>query len=313
MNYLPVLHLQWYVILQYMTTPWKHRFSAALLTVDVESHVAACNQGVHDLIALFPCADNTLPPDIVFTITMHHADMILTMNGKHVWQGCDAGEIVAAFELNFYRRMIGSLTTGLVSMHAATIDVNGRRLTCAGTSGAGKSSLCTRALLAGGSYFSDEFTLLDTSGCVLPFPRPLQWSEEHHPAFPIHTMMQSGLFTRASYRFADKHGDSVTSFLWLPEHVANSPAPLDVILLPHYASTAPPANITPLNRSQALLELSDHLHYAPSTIESVRLLHARIPLNVCFYRLVFSDVHAAWNILAENGIIQRDAVLLSTA
>jgi len=229
--------------------------------------------------------------------------MILTLDGEEVWQGSDAGEMVAAFEVSFYRRIIGSLTSGLISMHAATVDVGGRRLTFSGASGAGKSSLCTRALLAGGIYFSDEFTILDESGCVVPFPRPLQWCGEKHPAFPMSEMMQSGLFKYATYSFPDNNGHTVTSLLWLPEHVACTPSTLDVILLPRYAPTAPPAEITLLNRSQALLEMSERLHHESSPIENIRLLHARIPLSSCFYRLVFSDVHAAWEALIEGGII----------
>jgi len=282
---------------------WSWKFFAATKCIHACGDIAACKKGIHALTALFQPAGDDASPDIAFVIRKRHADMVLTINGELAWQGRDAGEMVAAFEMNFYNRIIDALPAELISLHAATVAVRGLCLSCAGASGAGKSSLCTRMLLAGGTYFSDEYTLLDKAGRVLPFPRPLQWSEEVHPAFSTQSILDSGLLRRTAYRFPDKDGRMVTSVLWHPAHVARAPVQINIVLLPRYASSSPAAEITPLHRSQALLELTGHLHQIRPAIENVRLLHARIPSSVRFYRLIFSDVHAAWRALMKT-IIQ---------
>ncbi len=268
--------------------------------VRIEGNVPACRKILHDLIALFPDADEGAPPDVVFGIRIHGGQLRLTLNGKCLWQGRHAGETAAAFEWHFYKWLVESLPCGLLSLHAATVSFRDRTLTFAGASGAGKSSLCTRALLAGGVYFSDEFTLLDEMGHVIPFPRPLQWSEDVHPAFSTQSILDSGLFTRSAYTFPDKDGRRVASVLWHPSRIARKPAPMEIVVLPQHGAEAPAAECKRLQRSQALLELAACVHQRPFGGDSVRLLHERIPPGVCFYRLVFSDVHAAWRRLLEN-------------
>jgi len=216
------------------------------------------------------------------------------LDDESLWQGKDAGEVVAAFEYEFYNRVISALYPPLISLHASTVSINGTCITCAGISGAGKSSLCTEALLHGAAYFSDEFTLLDVTGRIVPFPRPLQWGSEEHPAFSHETMLASGLFHKASYRFPDRSGNTVTSLLWHPEHLAKAPEPMCIVLLPQYDATSSTATLTGLRRSQSIMELAAHVHHNLPPTERIRRLHEQIPDQTAFYRLSFSDVHAAW-------------------
>lgn len=61
-----------------------------------------------------------------------------------------------------------------VAVHAGVVAVADQCVVLPGRSRAGKSTL-TRALLqAGASYFSDEYALLDPTGTVHAFPRPLR-------------------------------------------------------------------------------------------------------------------------------------------
>jgi len=263
------------------------------MAVGIECEESGCMQGIADLTVLFPASHQSVP-DILFSIQPSAGIFQLTLDDELLWQGKDAGEVVAAFEYEFYNRTITALYPPLISLHASTVSLNGTCITCAGASGAGKSSLCTEALLQGAAYFSDEFTLLDRTGQITPFPRPLQWGSEEHPVFSHETMLKSGLFNKASYRFPDRAGSTVTSLLWHPEHLANAPEPMRIVLLPQYDAKNSAAALTGLRRSQGIMELAAHVHHNLPPAERIRRLHERIPDQAVFYRLSFSDVHAAW-------------------
>jgi len=275
------------------TACWKRQVSIAHIHVGIECETSGCVQGIADLTALFPLSRQSAP-DMLFSIKPSAGMLQLTWDDTLLWQGKDAGEMVAAFEYEFYNRVVGALYPPLLSLHACTVSLNDTCITCAGISGAGKSSLCTEALLQGASYFSDEFTLLDEAGYITPFPRPLQWGLETHPAFPHADMHDSGIFEEACYAFPDQQGKLVTSLLWHPKHLASEPEPMRIVLLPQYDGTAPAATLTPLRRSQGVMELAAHVHHNIPPAERIRRLHERIPKQATFYRLPFSDVHAAW-------------------
>jgi len=74
---------------------------------------------------------------------------------------------------------------------------------------------------------------------------------------------------------------------------------MHLILLPSYEASAPPAALTRLRRSQGIMELAAHIHHGLPPAERIRLLHARIPGEAEFHRLIFSDVHAAWEQIEE--------------
>jgi len=276
-----------------MMPVWRKQISIAHLDICMECHVPDCVHGISALTVLFPVSGDSVP-DMFFSIHSVGSRIKLSLDGALLWQGEDAGEVVAAFEYEFYNRVIDALHPSLISLHASTVSAGNICVTCAGLSGAGKSSLCTEALLQGASYFSDEFTLLNESGYITPFPRPLQWDCGEHPAFSHETMLASGLFKRGSYRFPDSKGKTVTSLLWYPEHLANAPEMMRIVLFPRYDAAASAAALAELRRSQGIMELAAHIHYPLPLAGRIRLLHAWVPVQTIFYRLTFSDVHVAW-------------------
>ena len=62
---------------------------------------------------------------------------------------------------------------GLIFIHAGVVSFDGRAILVPGRSLAGKSTLVEALVRAGGTYYSDEFALLDSSSGVLPYPRAL--------------------------------------------------------------------------------------------------------------------------------------------
>jgi len=268
--------------------------SIAHLHVRIHCESPACCEGIEALTALFEHTQATEHPDICFTLRMVDGGTVLTCNGEHIWQGEEAGEVVAAFEWALYNRAINMLHPRFISLHAATVGWQGHAITIAGASGAGKSSLCTAALLHGADYFSDEYSLLDQQGRITPFPRPLQWGGETHPAFTNQAMHDSGLFAEGRYSFTAHDGQAITSLLWHPRHLAGEPVPLSLLLLPRFDAAAEPATCEPLARSQALMELAAEMHHKLPVRGRLRELNSRIPAATRMLRLVFSDVHAAW-------------------
>lgn len=272
---------------------------AGQLAVDVRCDVDACVDGLRALLALFEHPASRSPSSLNLSIAGIDDDIELRCNGRHIWQGKEAGEIVAAFEWTFYNECIAVLFPRYVSLHAATVLWQGNGISIAGASGAGKSSLCTAALLAGAEYFSDEYSLLDEDGCITPFPRPLQWDGEEHPAFARQGMQESGLFNMGGYAFTAHDGRPVRSLLWLPKRLARTPARLSMLLLPRFDAAAAGASCESLPRSQALMELAAEMHHRLPVGERLRELHHRIPADTRIVRLVFADVHAAWQRVGE--------------
>lgn len=262
--------------------------------VRISCMAEACVAGIRALTKLFGLHEGGGSPALYFRLEARDKTMQLTCNGEHIWQGEEPGELVAAFEWAFYNRTIDLLYPHFVSLHAASVNWHGHVITIAGHSGAGKSSLCTAALLSGAEYFSDEYSLLDVSGRITPFPRPLQWGGESHPAFPLHAMRDSGLFDEARYSFTGRDNQAVTSLLWHPARLADEEREMGLLLMPRFDVTAQDVQCEALPRSQALMELAAEMHHKLPVAERLRQLHRRIPQQIPMYRLVFSDVHRAW-------------------
>jgi hypothetical protein len=266
----------------------------AHLHVRIRCAVPACSEGIEALTALYPHSVDVHDTDLCFTFKPFGHGATLDCNGEHIWQGEEAGEVIAAFEFAFYNRTIAALYPFVVSLHAATVSWQGHGITIAGTSGAGKSSLCTAALLNGADYFSDEYSLLDETGRITPYPRPLQWDNNEHPAFSRQDMYDSGLFGEGGYAFTGQDGKPVASLLWHPRRLATAPVKLSLLLLPRFDPNIEGVSNEPMARSQVLMELAEEMHHKLSVQERLRELNQRIPHSTKFERLVFSDVHQAW-------------------
>lgn len=66
-----------------------------------------------------------------------------------------------------------SRLTNWRAIHAGAVLLHGKALLLPGATHAGKSSLVAELSMRGATYFSDEYALIDSEGCVHPYPRPL--------------------------------------------------------------------------------------------------------------------------------------------
>jgi len=62
---------------------------------------------------------------------------------------------------------------GLIFVHAGAVAWNGRAIVVPGSTLAGKSSLVSALVLAGATYYSDEYTVIGPDGMVRPYARML--------------------------------------------------------------------------------------------------------------------------------------------
>ena len=73
-----------------------------------------------------------------------------------------------------------------VFLHAGVVSFGGKALLLPGRSFAGKSTLVAALVAAGGTYYSDEYAVVDGAGLVFPYPRRLSLRREG--ALPRRTM-----------------------------------------------------------------------------------------------------------------------------
>jgi len=272
---------------------WFFQFQVAHVVVHITSPLPRFKQEVQQLTQLYRSVEQPTS-HLNFSITQQADDYILKLGQDTVWQSSDARDISPALELALYQNILIQLDGQLISLHASTIAWKNQAITFAGISGAGKSSLCTAALLGGAAYVTDEFSLLAQNGQIHPFPRPLQWDSIEHPAFDVQAMLDSNLFDKGEFSFPSPEGKVLTSHLWLPKNIQHQALPLGRLILPQYHVQSPSALLTPMRRSEALMHLPEHLHTRLTYPEMLKELNQRLPMNIQFYRLDFSDVFAAW-------------------
>ncbi|MDX8397065.1 MAG: hypothetical protein R8K49_01970 [Mariprofundaceae bacterium] len=274
------------------------RFKVGHITVSILSDQPDCSRDIQAITSLYP--SSSAEPELSFSIRCCSTRIKLTLNGQYLWAGHDAGEVVAGFEVFLYTHIVKKLAPKLESLHAASVAINDKACLFAGISDAGKSSLCTKAILEGCHYFSDEFSLLSESGRIEAFPRPLQWGKEEHPAFSKELMISSKLLNHATFSFPDKQGNILNTLLWLPTKIQHKALPLQWVILPCYNAQAEASKLTPIRRGEALMELPQHLHHRQRPDLMLQMLNRRIPKQTQFYRLNFSDVHQAWHHLIHQ-------------
>jgi len=277
---------------------WQSTFHIANICFEIRSFTDLCRDEMQSIVSLYE--PTTATPDTVFTFEKQGETFTLSADGEILWQSQDSRDFPPAFEIHLYRLATEQMAPRLLSLHAAAVCVHDRVCIFAGVSGAGKSSICTAALLKGAGYLTDEFTLLDSQGMVHPFPRPLQWDSIDHPAFTQSDLLKGGLFSKSHYNFPDPNGNIITSHLWLPARVQHQALQTAWVILPQYDAEAPTAELLPLRRSEALMQLPQHLHQQMSPAESLKELNRRIPNTARFFSVRFSDVHAAWEAVSQT-------------
>src|SRR5205085_11744707 len=80
--------------------------------------------------------------------------------------------LLEAFEADLHL-YIATASPNLTFLHAGVVGWKGRAIVVPGSSFTGKTTLVREMLHLGATYYSDEFAVVDRSGLVHPFPRPL--------------------------------------------------------------------------------------------------------------------------------------------
>lgn len=70
-------------------------------------------------------------------------------------------------------RLFALHARGVIFFHAGAVGLDGRVVLVPGRSFSGKTTLVESAVRAGWEYYSDEFAVIDATGSVHPYPRPL--------------------------------------------------------------------------------------------------------------------------------------------
>jgi hypothetical protein len=81
-------------------------------------------------------------------------------------------QVLAALETDLHR-YTAEAASDMTFLHAGVVGWQGRAIVVPGPSLSGKTTLVREMLRFGATYYSDEFAVVDDSGLVHPFPRPL--------------------------------------------------------------------------------------------------------------------------------------------
>jgi hypothetical protein len=75
------------------------------------------------------------------------------------------------------RQQVAARARRAVFVHAGVVAWRGRAIVIPGRSGSGKTTLVAELIKAGAEYYSDEFAVIDVTGRVHPFAKPLSIRE----------------------------------------------------------------------------------------------------------------------------------------
>jgi hypothetical protein len=100
-------------------------------------------------------------------------------------------QVLAALETDL-QRYTAEAASNMTFLHAGVIGWKGRAIVFPGRSLTGKTTLVREMLRLGAAYYSDEFAIVDNSGLVHPFPRPLGIREGHSYAQTKYTAERLG-------------------------------------------------------------------------------------------------------------------------
>lgn len=88
-------------------------------------------------------------------------------------------QVAFSYLFSMMHAQLWSASARLLPLHSAAVSIGGQGLLLPGDSGQGKSTLALELAIHGCDYLSDEFAPICLStGQVLPYPRPLQISQE---------------------------------------------------------------------------------------------------------------------------------------
>jgi hypothetical protein len=107
---------------------------------------------------------------------MHRLHVLYADSMRVAW-GAALDQVLAAFETDLHR-YIAEATSDMTFLHAGVVGWRGRAIVLPGRSLSGKTTLVREMLRLGATYYSDEFAVVDNSGLVHPFARPLGIRED---------------------------------------------------------------------------------------------------------------------------------------
>src|SRR5882757_5558585 len=102
---------------------------------------------------------------------------ILYADGERIARNTELDHVLAALETDLHR-YVAEISPDMTFLHAGVVGWQGRAILLPGRSLSGKTTLVRELLRRGATYYSDEFAVVDNSGNVHPFPRPLGIRED---------------------------------------------------------------------------------------------------------------------------------------
>jgi len=102
---------------------------------------------------------------------------ILYADSSRIARDTELGHVLAALETDLHR-YIAEASPEMTFLHAGVVGWQGRAILLPGRSLSGKTTLVRELLRLGATYYSDEFAVVDDSGKVHPFTRPLGIRED---------------------------------------------------------------------------------------------------------------------------------------
>jgi hypothetical protein len=93
-------------------------------------------------------------------------------DAARIARSIDLEPVLETFESNL-QLTVAEFSPRRVFVHAGVVEWNGNAIMIPGLSFSGKTTLVKHLVQAGAKYYSDEYAVLDGSGRVHPYPRPL--------------------------------------------------------------------------------------------------------------------------------------------
>jgi len=119
---------------------------------------------------------------------------VLYANSIRVARDTSLNMVLEALE-NDLQRYTATATSEMTFLHAGVVGWRGRAIMVPGCSLSGKTTLVREMLRLVATYYSDEFAVVDDSGLVHPFARPLGIREDFFPAQTNYTAENLGAST----------------------------------------------------------------------------------------------------------------------
>jgi hypothetical protein len=154
---------------------------------------------------------------------------ILYADSERIARDTNLDQVLAALQTDLHR-YVAEASPDKTFLHAGVVGWKGHAILLPGHSLSGKTTLVREMLRLGATYYSDEFAVVDDSGKVHPFPRPLGIREDSTYAQTSYTAESLGAASGVK------------------------PLPLGAVVICKYEAGAG-WNPAPLSRGQGALEL----------------------------------------------------------